>query len=46
MNWNELWIYVKTKQVKYVDNTKIPPREEVIDELDNYHIVNAGRLPK
>jgi hypothetical protein len=44
MNWNELWIYVKTRQVEYVDNTKIPPREKVIDEPDSYDIVNIGRL--
>ncbi len=46
MNWNELWMHVKTKRLEYVDNAKIPPREEVIHELDSYDIVTIRRLPK
>ena len=46
MNWNELWMYVKINPVEYVDNTKIPPREEVIDGLDSYDFVTIRRFPK
>jgi hypothetical protein len=46
MNWNELWMYVKIKQLEYYNKAKIPPQERVVDELDSYDIVTMRRLPE
>jgi hypothetical protein len=44
MNWNLLYMYVKSKQMDYFQDEKIPRQERVIDELDRVDIAVDGTI--